>query len=624
MKRKLLNSVLIVVIIMNAVLSLCGCSAESKQNKEYLSLLKAGDQALSDGNFEDALSAYQQAIELDPTVPQAYHRMFDTYVRDERFDDALKFALDNYQSISTEMTEQSDVPYKEEGSLYADMTPRQETALFFANAMDLGLHREEVLNNTYPQKRMAEYFTYVNDTQEAINDEKLTAACADVMDISTKYADLVKRMQEAGVLVSADMNGMSKQELLEIGLGYPTTDTMEDANIGPANLITPETAASFEKELRALLAEDPDLIFLYLDIANLYIEAGNREQAELVYREAIQALRDMADRRGYISASVESLFEARFANIYYMGFVASAGLIGKVNGYFTFYKPESESEQAKSTEQYQEDLNAANTEKDSLPLTEAESRFIQGKFNAYYRDLDECIGAVKDAKVSEENPNTPATEVEGDADLLVSAERCFKSDTFYPESGWMHLYTDTIESEKAGYYRGASYLMNINTGAIVYGADGDDPIACEDAIIGFKWMEPGTDTIIGIDSIIYEQRAGDLYAFTYDLQGRQVSEEKIYEAAEGSKDGIWDEVESAMEEAASGHTRSSGISADEKTGHLEGNDLVFEVSGVRFVKDASFNAIGASELSRCYVFDDIVVLYWMHFYDLVTEVYKLR
>jgi hypothetical protein len=231
---------------------------------------------------------------------------------------------------------------------------------------------------------------------------------------------------------------------------------------------------------------------------------------------------------------------------------------------------------------------------------------------------------VKDAKVPEENPNTPATEVEGDADLLVSAERCYKSDTFYPESGWMHLYTDTIESEKAGYYRGASYLMNINTGVIVSGADGDDPIACEDAIIGFKWMEPGTDTRIGIDSIIYEQRAGDLYAFTYDLQGRQVSEEKIYEAAEGSKDGIWDDVESAMEEAVSGHTRSSGISADEKTGHLEGNDLVFEVSGVRFVKDASFNAVGASQLSRCYVFDDIVVLYWMHFYDSVTEVYKLR
>ena len=93
MKRKLFNYVLIVIIMVSVVLSMCGCGNTAEQNDKYndkyLELLREGDQALSAGNFEDALSAYQQAIELSPAVPQAYHRMFDTYVRDERFDDAL-------------------------------------------------------------------------------------------------------------------------------------------------------------------------------------------------------------------------------------------------------------------------------------------------------------------------------------------------------------------------------------------------------------------------------------------------------------------------------------------------------------------------------------------------------
>ena len=445
MSKRFMNSILIVVIVLNAALFLCGCGRSSKHSKEYFDLLKAGDRAQEAGNYEDALSAYQKAIEMNPAVPQAYHRMFDTYVRDERFDDALQFALDNYQNFSTKMTAQSDVTYQddaayqsdtaggEESRLYVNMTPRQETALFFAKAMDLGLHRGAALKNVYPQNEMSEFFAYVCEKQEAIDDEELTAACADVTDTGSKYSDIVTRMREAGVLVSADLSELSPEELLERGLGDPAPETLaamaaadnsaddqtasatanngeasqttpgtanagtanqtapgaastsEDsqttltaANNGTANRITPESAAAFEKELRALLAEDPDLIFLYFDIANLYIQAGDRERAATVYQEGQQALADMLNERGYITQAAVPLIEDQFSNLYCLGYAASADSIEEAGTIMT-------------TEQYQEALEEARRGVDLLPLSEEEKSTVQSAYEMYNGQLDECI-----------------------------------------------------------------------------------------------------------------------------------------------------------------------------------------------------------------------------------------
>ena len=445
MSKRFMNCILIVVIVLNAALFLCGCGRSSKHSKEYFDLLKAGDRAQEAGNYEDALSAYQKAIEMNPAVPQAYHRMFDTYVRDERFDDALQFALDNYQNFSTKMTAQSDVTYQddaayqsdtaggEESRLYVNMTPRQETALFFAKAMDLGLHRGAALKNVYPQNEMSEFVAYVCEKQEAIDDEELTAACADVTDTGSKYSDIVTRMREAGVLVSADLSELSPEELLERGLGDPAPETLAAmaaadnsaadqtasgtenageadqttpgtvnageasqtapgaastgeasqttltaANNGTANRITPESAAAFEKELRALLAEDPDLIFLYFDIANLYIQAGDRERAATVYQEGQQALADMLNEQGYITQAAVPLIEDQFSNLYCLGYAASADSIEEAGTIMT-------------TEQYQEALEEARRGVDLLPLSEEEKSAVQSAYEMYNGQLDECI-----------------------------------------------------------------------------------------------------------------------------------------------------------------------------------------------------------------------------------------
>ena len=471
MSKRFMNCILIVVIVLNAALFLCGCGRSSKHSKEYFDLLKAGDRAQEAGNYEDALSAYQKAIEMNPAVPQAYHRMFDTYVRDERFDDALQFALDNYQNFSTKMTAQSDVTYQddaayqsdtaggEESRLYVNMTPRQETALFFAKAMDLGLHRGAALKNVYPQNEMSEFVAYVCEKQEAIDDEELTAACADVTDTGSKYSDIVTRMREAGVLVSADLSELSPEELLERGLGDPAPETLAamaaadnsaddqtasgTANAGEADqttpgtvnageasqtasatanngeadqttpgtvnageasqtapgaastsaasqiipgapstvtasLITLESAESFEKELRVLLAEDPDLIFLYFDIANLYIQAGDRERAATVYQEGQQVLADMLNERGYITQAAVPLIEDQFSNLYCLGYAASADSIEEAGTIMT-------------TEQYKEALEEARRGVDLLPLSEEEKSAVQSAYEMYNGQLDECI-----------------------------------------------------------------------------------------------------------------------------------------------------------------------------------------------------------------------------------------
>ena len=108
------------------------------------------------------------------------------------------------------------------------------------NAMDLGVHRGAAIKNVYPQEEISEFVTYVCDAQDAINDNGLTASCEDIMDTGSKYSDIVTRMREAGVIVSADLDARSQEELLDLGLGNPTVETVESMV---------ERSSSFLKEI---------------------------------------------------------------------------------------------------------------------------------------------------------------------------------------------------------------------------------------------------------------------------------------------------------------------------------------------------------------------------------------
>ena len=652
-----MKKILIAVMIIVSALCLSGCGGPAPaQDNAYIKLLKEGDKALAEGNIEDALTAYMSALEMDPSAPQAPHRIFDTYVRDERFDDAIQFALDNYQSIATEMPEGSDVPYESEGSTYSGMTARQELAAFYSSAMDLSLHRKANLNNQYPDIKVADFVEYVCDNKETAESEDLTNVCTDYQEIRDQYTDLLSRMSEAGFLFDKDLEELDKnqQELYYMErdprirlIKEPEPDSLSQVieYSFPASIISMETAAAFEEELRGILAKDPDLIFIYYDIARLYIQAGRRNLAESVYEEAVQALKDMYSRRGYISDVTSSLYSKRFANLYQMGYYAVVGESGVLKGddrwypYRFYYLGMGASKDRPTVEQCQEAFDAAYKETDELPLSDREKKDIELSHKSYTDRLSRCIGAAEGVE------DDSKTQTEGDADRVFLGGMPYFPDAFLPDSGWMKV-TYGGNTSKTDYIGKFSVLINLYTGKIIEEEDLNIIMnmpwrLSENNVITFEVRESETGERASLTS--YE-KTRTLYMIVSDLNGNVLEERPILEAEGNSIDStkvegdggytiyydedqlaaFKEEVISATEEALSEYPEyENGDEWEEIHPAVEDGRVVFEVAGVKFSRALSDAKGYGAEDSVGYVRDDFVMLNWKG-YSYGTEIFRLK
>lgn len=653
-----MKKILITVMIIVSVLCLSGCGGPAPaQDKAYIKLLKEGDKALAEGNIEDALTAYMSALEMDPSAPQAPHRIFDTYVRDERFDDAIQFALDNYQSIATEMPEGSDVPYESEGSSYSGMTARQELAAFYSSAMDVSLHRRAALDNIYPETKVADFVEYVCDNQQTAESEDLTNACKDYREIRDQYVDLLSRMSEAGVLFDKDLEELKEKQqesyFMERDPRLQLFEEPEPDSLSqvieysfPASIISMETAAAFEEELRGILAKDPDLIFIYHDIARLYIQAGRRDLAESVYEEAAQALKDMYSRRGYISNVTPSLYAKRFSNLYYLGYYAVVGESGVLKGddrwypYRFYYLGMGASKDRPTVEQCQEAFDAAYKETDELPLSDREKKDIETSFKSYTDKLSKCIGAAEGIE------DDSKTQTEGDADRVFLGGMPYYPDAFLPESGWMKV-TYGGNTSKTDYIGKFSVLINLYTGKIIEEEDLNIIMnmpwrLSENNVITFEVRESETGKRASLTD--YE-KTRTLYMIVSDLNGNVLEERPILEAegdsidytTEDFEDGSYginydddqleafkEEVISATEEALSEYPEyENGDEWEEIHASVEDGRVVFEVAGVKFSRALSDAKGYGAEDSVGYVRDDFVMLNWKG-YSYGTEIFRLK
>ena len=88
---------LLLSVLMMVLLVACGGVA-----KEYMENYDLGMRYLNDGNYEDAVLAFKEAIEIDPKKPEAYIGAADAYILMGQKDKAIEILNRGYAETGFE------------------------------------------------------------------------------------------------------------------------------------------------------------------------------------------------------------------------------------------------------------------------------------------------------------------------------------------------------------------------------------------------------------------------------------------------------------------------------------------------------------------------------------------
>lgn len=70
--------------------------------KQYNQNLASGQKYLEELNYESAEDSYLKAIQIDPKEPEPYRKLIETYVAQEKYDDAVKIARKAQKQVPKE------------------------------------------------------------------------------------------------------------------------------------------------------------------------------------------------------------------------------------------------------------------------------------------------------------------------------------------------------------------------------------------------------------------------------------------------------------------------------------------------------------------------------------------
>ena len=105
-KKKNRRRILIVisgVLVVVAVIAAGVWIIRGKQvKKQYDQNLASGQKYLEELNYESAEDSYLKAIQIDPKEPEPYRKLIDTYVAQEKYDDAVKIARKAQKQVPKE------------------------------------------------------------------------------------------------------------------------------------------------------------------------------------------------------------------------------------------------------------------------------------------------------------------------------------------------------------------------------------------------------------------------------------------------------------------------------------------------------------------------------------------
>jgi tetratricopeptide (TPR) repeat protein len=100
-KRRILivNAIAIVVVILVVAAIIVNGSGNQNNLRDQLDL---AEQYLSDLDYEQAITAYEQALEIDPKCEEAYLALADIYVTLEDYDKALEILNEGYEQTGAD------------------------------------------------------------------------------------------------------------------------------------------------------------------------------------------------------------------------------------------------------------------------------------------------------------------------------------------------------------------------------------------------------------------------------------------------------------------------------------------------------------------------------------------
>jgi hypothetical protein len=99
-RRILIVSIIAIVVVITVIAAIVVNGSGSKNNlRDQLDL---AEQYLSDLDYEQAIAAYEQALEIDPKCEEAYLGLADIYVTLEEYDNALEILNEGYEQTGAD------------------------------------------------------------------------------------------------------------------------------------------------------------------------------------------------------------------------------------------------------------------------------------------------------------------------------------------------------------------------------------------------------------------------------------------------------------------------------------------------------------------------------------------
>ncbi|MBE5909915.1 tetratricopeptide repeat protein [Pseudobutyrivibrio sp.] len=101
-KKKNNKKLIIIVAIVLLALIVGGIFLFGGKGKKLEHYLDLGDKYLDEANFDEALAAYDKALEIDDMCVEAYLGKIEVLIRTEKFDEALEVAKEGYDKTGDE------------------------------------------------------------------------------------------------------------------------------------------------------------------------------------------------------------------------------------------------------------------------------------------------------------------------------------------------------------------------------------------------------------------------------------------------------------------------------------------------------------------------------------------